>query len=464
MNEIVIKKKNPKVWCQLAQIAEENGMALYAVGGTLRDWLMGKESKDDDFLALGDAVLMANKASAALNGSKVVEFPRFNTAFFMLDDVKMEFTGLRINIENSSESEAVTEDLRRRDFTINAVSARLNAGGEITLFDPIGGIDDIKKGLLRTPMEAETIFKDDPVRILRAFRFAAQFKLKIHPFIPPAMKAAVEGLKNTAWERIGEEFLKILALPKPSLALKPMFDIGVYDQILPELSCLSGVERHGRHHHKDVFLHTLKVVDNAAVSGGDVVTRFAALFHDIAKPLTKKFDQETGYTFHGHEDLGSRMVYQIAMRLRLPRETAKLAQKLTLMHMRPVNLAGTEVTDSAIRRLMTQAGDDLDRLLILCRADITSGDQRKVKQYLKNFDFMVQRTGEVSDKDEMLAFQSPLRGGEIMELCGIEPGPLVGKIKKAIEEAILSGEIPNEYDAAKEYFFLHKEEWLKVKV
>ena len=436
---------------------------VYAVGGSLRDRLLGHDSKDSDFLVLGKAASFARRASVALGGGKVVEFPRFNTAFFLLNGGKIEFTGPRVSGEGLPEAELVAEDLKRRDFTINAISAPLTTNGELKVYDPVGGVQDLRSRILRTAIDPESIFRDDPVRILRAFRFAAQFRLTMDPSLAPAMRAGVAGLEGVSAERISEELWKILQLPRPSQALKTMFKLGVYDRILPELSRLSGIEKRGHHHHKDVFLHTMKVVDNVAGSEGDTVVRFAALLHDVAKPLTKRFHPIEGYTFHAHEELGARMVGKIAQRLKLPGDVRKLAQKLTLLHMRPINLAGTEVTDSAIRRLMTQAGDDLEKLLTLCRADITSGDPGKVKRYLKNFDYMVQRMGEVVEKDDLRAFQSPLRGDEIMELCGIQPGPMVGKIKKALEEAILSGEIPDDYQAARDYFFTHKDEWLKEK-
>lgn len=455
--------KNKPIWREIARVSQSLRIPSYLVGGAIRDRLMGVPDSDSDFLILGPALTFAEKARLHLSGSKVVHFPKFGSAFFMREGMRFEFSEPRVPGKELSESEWVKGDLRGRDFSINAIAAKLSDNDELELFDPAGGIKDLREKKLRTPVEPEETFRDDPVRIMRAFRFAARFRLAIEPGMLGAMKSTAAEMERVSWERIGEELWKMLELKRPSTALKPLVTVGVLRIILPELAGLTGVEKRGKFNHKDVFLHSLKVLDNVAATGGDTITRFAALVHDVAKPLTKRFDPVDGFTFHGHEDLGSRMVGKIGKRLRLPNDKIKLAQKLTLLHMRPVNLAGTEVSDSAIRRLMTQAGEDLDGLLILCRADITSGNLQKVHRYLKNFDFMIQRMGEVEDKDRMRAFQSPVRGDEIMEICGIPPGPLVGKIKHAIEEAILDGVIPDEYNAAREYFVAHKDEWLNEK-
>ena len=455
-----LKVKNTETWRKIARISQRMNLPVYLVGGALRDWLLGVGISDSDFLVLGPVKSFAERVSLELSGGKVVHFPKFGTAFFVYKDGKLEFTEPRVPGKNLTESEWVEADLMHRDFTINAIAAKLTTEGELEIFDPVGGIADLRARKLRTPIDPAKTFSDDPVRIMRALRFAALLGLSIEPEMYAAMKSAVGELDRVSAERISAELWKILRLPKPSRAFKPMLGLGVLGKILPEVARLTGVERRGKFNHKDTFLHSLKVMDNVAASGGDMVTRFAALVHDIAKPLTKRFDPVDGFSFYGHEDLGARMVEKIGRRLRLPADTIKLATKLTLLHMRPVNLAGIEVTDSAIRRLMFQTGDDLGRLLTLCRADITSGDNRKVKRYLENFDRMVERMNEVEAKDKIKAFQSPVRGDEIMEICGIPPSPMVGRIKKAIEQAILDGLIPNEYEAAKEYFLTHKDEWL----
>ncbi len=447
---------------RIAGVAERVKIPVYLAGGAVRDILLNRAATDLDFLVLGPAHTVAERVRTELGGGKVVKFPKFKTAFFAYENRKLEFSEPRVPEQGLSEADWVAGDLRGRDFTINAAAARLNSEVDtLEISDPCGGVEDLQRRILRTPLLPERTFGDDPIRIMRAARFAAGFNLRMVPGLMEAMRDGLGGLQRVAAERLGMELWKILELPRPSRALKTLFAVGAFGVFLPEASRLSGVEKRGKFNHKDILLHSFKVLDNVASSGGDTVTRFAALVHDVAKPLTKRFDPVDGFTFHGHEDLGSRMVKRIAERLRYSRDTAKLAAKLTGLHMRPVNLAGQEVTDSGIRRLMTQAGEDLDLLLILCRADITSGNPRKVKRYLENFDGMVARMGEVREKDEMRAFQSPVRGDEIMATLNIPPGPLVGKIKKIIEEAILEGIIPNEYEAAKEYFLGHWEEWVE---
>jgi len=452
---------NTALWRKIAQLAENTNTPVYLVGGAVRDSLMGMEAQDCDFLTLSKAVEFAEIIQRELSGSKIVTFPRFNAAFFFAGAYKLEFAEPRIAWEGLPESEIVRLDLGARDFTIDAMAVKLFQDDRLEVIDPYKGREDLQQGILRTPGAPDDALSDDPLRIIRAFRFAARFKLEIAPELLDAIRRSSGQLERVAGERIGEELWKIMELPHPSAALKPMFDQGVLKVILPEIAALAGVEKHGYHHHKDIFLHTLKVVDNAAKSGADTVTRFAALLHDVAKPSTRRFDPEQGYTFYGHEDVGARMAGGIGRKLRYSAERIKLIQKLTKLHMRPVNLVSAEVTDSAIRRLMTEAGDDLERQLLLCRADITSGDPRKVKLYLENFDRMYQRMQEVEEKDKMRAFQSPVRGDEIMEICSLPPCPMVGKIKKALESAILEGIIPNEYEAAKTYLLENMGKWME---
>ena len=462
-NRKPITIKNTTVWKEIAKVSDKLKIPVYLVGGSVRDPLMGLASTDNDFLVLGPSKSFAEKAGQYLSGSKIVHFPKFDSTFFYFEDRKLEFSSPRVPDSGLSERDWITEDLKGRDFTINAIAAKLTGQDRLEIFDPLDGITDISEKNLRTPVDPRRTVSDDPIRIMRAFRFAAKFNLNIDPAMLKAMSESTEELGRISNERIGEELWKILELKKPSKALLPLHNIGALKIILPEVAYLEGVEKRGKFNHKNVLLHSFKVLDNVAATGGDTITRFTALVHDIAKPMTKRFDPVEGFTFHGHEDLGSKMVKSIAKRLRFSNDRIKLAGKLTLLHMRPVNLAGTIVSDSAIRRLMTQTGGDLDRLLALCRADITSGNPVKAKRYLANFDFMIQRMKEVEEKDEMRAFQSPVRGEEIMEICGLPPGPIIGKIKTAIEEAILEGIIPNDYDAAKEYFITHKDEWLSGK-
>jgi tRNA nucleotidyltransferase/poly(A) polymerase len=456
-----LKISNKDIWTRLARLASDSNTSVYLTGGAIRDALFGRNSIDSDFLVLGSAKEFAEKASRKLNGGRVVEFPKFGSAFFVFQEGKLEFCEPRIAVEGKTELEIVREDMFHRDFTINALSAPLTVKKELEILDATGGLADIQCRILRTPLEPLQTFREDPLRILRAFRFENDFNLRMVPGMTEAISTIASQTMSVAGERLNEELNKILLLPKPSRPLKALFDTGVLHIILPEVAKMAGVERRGKFNHKDIFLHSLRVLDNTAVSGGDLPTRLSALFHDIAKPSTKRFDSVDGFTFYGHEELGSKMVVNICRRLRYSSEIVKLVQKLTRLHMRPVNLVSEEVTDSAIRRLMFHAGEDLERLLTLCRADITSGNPLKVKLYLRNFDNMVQRMREVEAKDEMCAFQSPVRGDEIMELCAIPPGPKVGQIKTAIEKAILDGIIPNDYNSAKEYFLKNKERWMK---
>jgi len=351
-------------------------------------------------------------------------------------------------------------DLARRDFTINAMAIALNRSNFGQLVDPFNGLKDLKRKLIRTPLDPVETFKDDPLRIMRAIRFATWLELKIEQQTLEAIRRMRDRLKIISQERITDEFLKILLAQRPSRGLLLMEETGVLELIFPELVAMKGVEERRGYHHKDVFFHTLQVLDNVAVASDKLELRFAALVHDIGKPRTKQFLDSKGWTFHGHEEVGARMLPRIGRRLRLPNDMIEYAQKLTRLHLRPIALTEEDVTDSAYRRLLVQAGEELEDLLILCRADITSQNPRRVRRHLQNFDRVVQRLHEVEEKDRMRAFQSPVRGDEIMELTGLRPGPLVGKLKRMIEEAILEGQIPNEHDAARRYLLEIKDQVL----
>jgi putative nucleotidyltransferase with HDIG domain len=329
------------------------------------------------------------------------------------------------------------------------------------LIDIYNGYDDIQKKLIRTPLDPFKTFDDDPLRIMRAFRFASQLDFKVDENI---MKAAIE-IKNrlsiVSQERITDEFIKILASPKPSIGLKLLYDSGVLEIVFPEISELAGVDQRKDYHHKDVFLHTLIVLDNICKETENVWLRFAALVHDIAKPATKKFVEGIGWTFHGHEDLGARMMKKIFHRMKLPLHKLEYIEKLIRLHLRPIALADEEVTDSAIRRLVVQAGEDLEDLITLCRADITSKNPVKVEKYLSNYERVMQKVREVKEKDKLREFQSPVRGDEIMKICNLPPSKKVGEIKSAIEEAILDGKIGNNYEEALQYLLKIKDDFLK---
>lgn len=329
-----------------------------------------------------------------------------------------------------------------------------------TLIDPFHGRRDLRAKIIRTPLDPQTTFADDPLRIMRAVRFSSQLQFKIEEKTYNGIIEVSERLAIISQERITDEFLKILAVPKPGKYFFLMDELGILSQFLPEFSALKGVDERNGYTHKDVFTHTLKVLDNITEKTDKPQLRLAALFHDIAKPQTKKFIETKGWTFHGHEEIGARMIPRIFRRLRLSTEWQKYVQKLTRLHLRPIALAEEECTDSAYRRLLFQVGADLEDLLTLCRADITSRNAQRRRKFLGNFEFVVKRLNAVEEKDRMRSFQSPVRGDEIMELCEIPPGKLVGQIKSRIEEAILDGEIPNEYEAAKKYLLLIKDDFL----
>jgi len=453
---------------KIAAIAWKDKYEIYAVGGYVRDLLLKKQVKDIDFVILGSGVEFAQKVRHNLKPSTIVIFERFGTAMIQYQDYQLEFVGARSeSYSPDSRKPTVTTasleaDLSRRDFTINTLAMSLNLNNYGEIIDPFNGRADLKQRIIKTPLEPEITFHDDPLRVLRAIRFATQLHFKIEPTTLAALAKMAERLKIISQERISDELMKILAARKPSIGLKLMSETGVLAIIFPELEALKGVDQRGQYHHKDVLNHTIQVVDNVAKMTDDIKLRFAALVHDIGKAQTKAFKEGIGWTFHGHDEVGARMLPALCQRLKLPNEVMKYTQKLVRLHLRPIALAEEEVTDSAIRRLMAHAGEHIDDLITLCRADITSGNPQRVAQHLANFDRVVQRMQAVEEKDSLRAFQSPVRGDEIMEVCQLKPGPKVGKLKKMIEEAILDGVIRFEHDAALEYLLAHKDEILKA--
>ena len=336
----------------------------------------------------------------------------------------------------------------------------LNSKNFGKLLDPFNGIRDIKKKILKTPLDPSETLNEDPLRMLRAIRFSAQLNFEVAPEVMSAIRKEKARLSIISQERITAELFKILGTEKPSIGIVGLLGSELLETVLPEMIPMIGVEQVGQYHHKDVFWHTLEVVDNLSELSENIDLRFSALVHDIAKPDTKKFVKEKGWTFHGHEVLGSRMVETLGRRLKLSRNTIKFAKKMTFLHLRPIALVSNEVTDSAVRRLIMRAGEDVENLMILCRADITTKNPEKAKAYMKNFEIVEEKMTEVLKNDEMKAFQSPLRGEEIMKLCDLKPGKAIGLIKRNIEQAILDGTIPNEYDASLKYFLDHKDKWL----
>lgn len=451
----------------IGNIADRNKISVWIVGGFIRDKLLNKSVKDIDFAVVGDGPRFARKLARVLKTRNIVSFPKFGTAMVNFQDYRLEFVTARSEsyLENSRKpivtKSDLESDLLRRDFTINCIAYGLNRDNFGHIYDPLGGQKDIEAKIIRTPLDPVVTFKDDPLRIMRAVRFATQLGFEIEKNTFEALKQMSHRLEIISQERITEELKKILLAPRPSIGFNLLDQAEILKIIFPEIVEMKGVEQREGYHHKDAFQHTLMVIDNIADVNEKFELRFAGLVHDIAKPVTKEFVEGVGWTFHGHDEIGARMLSKICQRLRLPNDVLKYAQKLTRLHLRPIHLSEEGVTDSAMRRLLFQAGDDLEDLLTLCRADITSGNPERVKKHLANFDHVVERLQEVEEKDRMRAFRSPVRGDEIMAVCGIPPGPTVGKLKKMIEEAILDGLIPNEHDAAYQYLLQIKDQVLE---
>ncbi len=447
----------------IGKIADQQKVSVWAVGGFVRDKILNKNVKDIDFAVVGSGTDFARVVAKKLANSSLVIYEKFGTAMVNYMDYKLEFVGTRTEkYADDSRKPIVVEstlddDLLRRDFTINAIALGINKNNFGEIYDPLNGRDDIKKKIIRTPLDPEITFKDDPLRIMRAIRFATQLQFDISPETYLALKKMCRRLKIISQERITEEIMKILDAEKPSLGFSLLDEAGILELILPEITNMKGVEQRQDYHHKDVFKHTLMVVDNMAEVTEKRELRFAALLHDVGKPATKRFVPNQGWTFHGHDEIGARGIPQICQRLKLPNQFAKYVERLTRLHMRPISLSEESVTDSAMRRLIVQAEEALPDLLLLCRADITSHNPQRVQKHLANFDYVVQRLQEVEEKDQLRAFQSPVRGDEIMKICQLAPGPKVGKIKKMIEEAILDGIIANDHEAAFQYLLKIKD-------
>jgi poly(A) polymerase len=451
---------------QVGALADRAGVRAFVVGGYVRDLLLNKSVKDIDIVVLGNGVEFARRVASELSQANLVVYEKFHTAMVHLGDTKIEFVGARKErYERDSrkpivEEATLEEDLSRRDFTINAIAASINAADFGAIEDPFDGQSDLARRTIRTPLEPDRTFDDDPLRILRAFRFAAQLGFDLQKDLLAAAARMRERLKIVSQERISDEFLKLLASPNPSLGLSMMYETGAMEVVFPEVALLAGTEQRQDYHHKDVLRHTFKVVENISRETDNVWLRMAALLHDIAKPKTKAFKPGVGWTFHGHEEVGARMVKPIFRRMKFPLEYVPYVEKLVRLHLRPMALVDEGVTDSAIRRLLFEAGEDIDDLMTLCRADITSKNPKLVKEVQSNYDHVVQRMREVEERDRMRAWQPPVRGDEIMQLCGLGPGPAVGLLKKEITEAILDGRIPNDHDAAVEYLLKIKDEIL----
>ena len=444
---------NP-IFRRISRLADAQGVKAFVVGGYVRDHYLCRPSTDIDVVVVGSGIALAEALGRELH-TKVSVFKTFGTAMLRAGGVEVEFVGARRESYTRDsrkpqvEAGTLEDDQRRRDFTINALAWSLNGDTFGELVDPFGGLDDLDACIIRTPCDPDITFSDDPLRMMRAVRFAAQLGFSIEDETFEAIRRNASRIKIVSRERIASELNKIVLSPVPSMGFELLELTGLLELIFPEMHRLKGVERRGQHAHKDNFAHTLKVLDNVARRSGDLWLRWAAVLHDIAKPQTKAYDPRIGWTFHGHEVLGSKMVPAIFRQLKLPlNEHMKFVQKLVFLHLRPIILSEDLVTDSAVRRLLFEAGDDIEALMTLCEADITSGIDAKVKRYMANFELVRRKMKDLEERDRIRNFQPPITGEIIMKTYCIGPSRVIGEIKEVIKNAILDGEIPNEYDAA----------------
>ncbi|MFN8117118.1 MAG: HD domain-containing protein [Bacteroidia bacterium] len=443
----------------LADCANQLGVDAYVIGGFVRDIYLGRDSKDIDVVTIGKGIELAELVHKQLGEEAHLSvFKNFGTAQVKFGDLEIEFVGARRESYNRDSRKPIVEDgtleddQNRRDFTINALAIGLSKSNFGKLLDPFNGVGDIEHKIIRTPLEPGITYSDDPLRMMRAIRFSSQLGFTIEKESLDAISKNKERIKIVSKERITDELNKIILSPIPSVGFKLLFDTGLLHLIFPEMVKLHGVETINGKSHKDNFYHTLEVLDNTAKKSNNLWLRWSAILHDIAKPATKRFEPEHGWTFHGHEDKGARMVPKIFESLRLPlNEKMKYVQKLVLLHLRPIVLAKTEITDSAIRRVLFEAGDDIDDLMALCEADITTKNPNKVKRYLHNFEIVREKLKELEEKDKIRNWQPPVSGEEIMTIFNLPPCKKVGDLKNALKDAILDGVIPNERDSALEF-------------
>uniref|UniRef100_Q3ASN2 HDIG n=1 Tax=Chlorobium chlorochromatii (strain CaD3) TaxID=340177 RepID=Q3ASN2_CHLCH len=452
----------PDILCRIGDIADREDAACYLVGGYVRDLMMKRPCTDVDIMITGDPVPFAHMVQEELQGRNFVLFERFRTAQLELDDpnlgtFKVELVGARKESYNSDSRKPITlvgtleDDLMRRDFTINALAMRLNREERYTVTDLFNGMEDMEAKILRTPLEPLQTFSDDPLRMMRAARFAAQLDFTLLPNALEAIRAMHERIHIVSMERVSHEFLKIMRTHRPSVGLLILHETGLLKELLPEVSAMAGIEQVDGMGHKDTLFHTMQVVDTVATYSDNLWLRIAALLHDVAKPVTKRFSKQSGWTFHGHDAVGIKMVAKIFRTMRWSHEHLEYVQKLVRLHHRPIPLSKEEITDSAVRRLMFDAGEDLRDLMTLCRSDVTSKNPRKVARIMSNFNHVEAKIAEVGEKDQLAKWRPPISGQDIMEALGLAEGKAVGKIKKQMENAVIDGIIAYDREAALAY-------------
>jgi len=450
-------KRLAKISKVISELSEETQINAFLVGGCVRDLMLNPlaESIDVDIMVEGDGIDFAEKLARKINVPKIVPFKKFATAKIPFKEYESEVASARLEkYDESSRSPSevvmsnIEDDLLRRDFTINAMAVSLNKENFGEFFDPFNGMEDLSNKILRTPLDSDTTFSDDPLRMMRAAYFASKLSLDIDLSCLESIKNNAERITIVSQERKTNELLKILGTKKPSIGLNILQEAGLMEFVFPEIAVMYGLDQSNEYHHKDIFYHTLEVVDNAAQLSDKLDLRLAALVHDIAKPKTRRLSKSKGYTFYGHDDVGARMLKGISSHMKFSNSTRDYIAKLTALHLRPISLAKKDVTDSAIRRLIVDAGEEIDDLMKLCRADITTKNPKNITKYLGNFDRVEKRMNEVIEIDKLKAFQSPVRGDEIMKMFDLGPGKEVGKIKTMVEDAIINGEISNDYSSA----------------